>query len=356
MGEKTARTVALALPAFLALAFAFEGSDEGSLRPFESSLRAVERDLASARSEACVEPVAFEAWPEDRAAAAFPAAAPLAEVRVEAEHTATIRICLQQKAEALLPPGFERALADSLAEGTPALEPEIVVAEGHEPAARVQAGRCDAAIVAGELSENDLRAGLRQTVFGARAFAFAVSVDSPIGALFDSRAARLLGAGIGGPMGRVREAPTLFFAGDRRLVSDAARLLLGADAGPVEGVSVASERQLCEQVARSTEAIGFSDLSCFAGRQDLRTLPISGIAPSDENLRRGAYPLGLRLCLVTSGDMSGAVKRLLASLEQIAAARPQNRTPPPSTTPETVRSASKSRPDATPSTSRTVKR
>ncbi|MEZ6036408.1 MAG: hypothetical protein R3F29_02930 [Planctomycetota bacterium] len=162
------------------------------------------------------------------------------------------------------------------------------------------------ALLAGELTRNQVRSGLRQQTLGAELFLLQVAADAQPRSLGVAQVRRVF-------RGEVRDWRELGFAagpivplvpGDAAVAERAARALLG-------GASFAA---CCVRDAGSLPRGGVRlvRLADAEPNNQLRLLRVDDVAPTPDAFFRGHYPLGLPLQLVTPGQPDGRAQQLLA--------------------------------------------
>lgn len=178
----------------------------------------------------------------------------------------------------------------------------------------MQLGNADFAVIGGNLSPRDQRAGLRATRLGIELFALAVAPDSPLRCLtshqvrqiFTGQVQRWSQLGLdGGPI--VAVVPS-----ERSLAERAAKALIPGDPFTSTCLGVASERHVADQLLREPGAIGIVSVTGQPRVDGLRLLQIDWVAPSADAFAYGTYPFGLPITLVTSGPPSGIAAEFLA--------------------------------------------
>lgn len=88
----------------------------------------------------------------------------------------------------------------------------------------------------------------------------------------------------------------------------AERVLRGRDYG--RGQTAVTNAEVVRRVARTAGAIGYGGLA--AVNESVVTVLVEGVAPTEENVRDGSYPISRYLYLYTAEPPRGAIKAFLA--------------------------------------------
>ncbi len=268
----------------------------------------------------------------DLVAAAVPAhAAPAGEVAVRSEEAPRrlLAVTLGLGVAEFLPADLE----DAFEREQSAFDLTRATASGRDAIDLVQVGRADAAIVLGDLSARDVRAGLRQHELGHEVFALATGPQRTVHNLSQLQVRQLLtgqtghwscfGSDAGGvalvlPTGAVAER--------------AARALIPGDPFPDRGVvRTELDEQVFDQLLRTPGAVGVVRLAAARRAPEIRLLAIDTVLPTAEAFAASTYPYGQRLILVVAGPGNEATARLLQFLrgEHCRAALGQRLLPAP---------------------------
>ena len=82
--------------------------------------------------------------------------------------------------------------------------------------------------------------------------------------------------------------------------------VLDGDETTLNAVLVVSSRAMVEYVAETPTAIGYVSTAYLEDR--VRALPVNGVAPTDEAIADGSYPIWRELHVATNGDPEGEAR------------------------------------------------
>lgn len=208
---------------------------------------------------------------------------------------------------------FDAALQHAFASSGQSGAGKPVLASDRDAVELMQLGHADFAVISGNLSPRDERAGLRATRLGIELFALAVAPDSALRCLtshqvrqiFTGQVQRWSQLGLeGGPI--VAVVPS-----ERSLAERAAKTLIPGDPFTSTCIGVASERHVADQLLREPGAIGIVSVTGQPRVDGLRLLQIDWVAPSADAFAYGTYPFGIPITVVTSGPPSGIAAEFL---------------------------------------------
>lgn len=237
------------------------------------------------------------------------AAAPLAEIAVEAPLPRALTIALGRDAASVCGTQLERAFAAAL----PAFAAAPSACSDRDAIELVLQGRADFALVASKLSEHDQTAGLCSTRLGVELWALAASDATPLRSLTRSQMRQVLTAQVHSwiDLGQNGGALTVYVPADRGTAERAARLLIPGD--PFAATCVGLDDAALAAALRNPGAIGVVRV----GRplpDGVRLLQIDWSPATLEAHGIGTYPFGAPLALVTAGQPVGASRDLATFL------------------------------------------
>jgi phosphate transport system substrate-binding protein len=212
-----------------------------------------------------------------------------------------------------------RLLAGRFMRDNPGVQVEIPESVGTTGGIRsVLAGKAEMARTARALRDDEVAAGLKETVFAQTPVVIAVNPSvTGVKGLSAAQALAVFS-------GRIKNwselgGPDLAIARVCRETPETARVLLntaipGFEADGCRDQAVAyTTPEAVSLVAGQPGAVGYFSLSAMAASR-LVPLALNGVAPSPENIGRGSYPLTIPFALAYKPPLSPAAARFLAFL------------------------------------------
>lgn len=239
---------------------------------------------------------------------AFPAPAMESELRQEQAAREQAVIAVGRNAARSADAVVEKAFAAAC----PDLEGSFVACHDRDGVELMMTGRVDMALLGGSLSVREQHAGMRQTRLGVELFALAVAADFPTHSLTRTQMRQLLTGEITDwqQLGYDRGPVVAVVPADQELADLAAHTLILGDNFAASAIRVAGERHVADQILRNRGAIGVVRVT-RAMEVGQKLLQIDWTPPTAEAFGYGAYPYGVPLHLVTSGQPSAMALRFL---------------------------------------------
>lgn len=246
------------------------------------------------------------------AALAAPAsAAPLAEPNTRQAQPVARRlvVAIGEKAAHTFDPDLKQAFLAT----RPGVEGTFLELTDRDVVDSLLVAKADFGVLAGQLSQREQHAGLRQVQIGVELYALAVAPDSPLRSLTPSQVRQIF-------TGQVREWRELGLPGgtivpvapaDGKLAERVARVIMPGDDYAASVTRVATERHVADQALRHPGAIGIVVLTDQPMEPGIKVLQIDWQTPTPEAFTYGSYPFGLPVQLVSTGAPSGETLRFL---------------------------------------------
>lgn len=212
-------------------------------------------------------------------------------------------VALGRSAASWIDDSFTQTLA---AEGT--ARHDFAASTDRDAIELVMVGRANFAVIGGQLSDRDLRAGLRETRVGVELYGLAVPVDSPVRSMSRSQLREVL-------TGQVTSWQQLGFDGgaivcvvpaDRNLAERAAKALIPGDAFASTSVRVADDLHVADQLLQQPNAIAVVRVTKGPREPGQKLLQIDWCPPTLEAFGYGTYPFGLPMTVVCAGPLNPA--------------------------------------------------
>jgi ABC-type phosphate transport system substrate-binding protein len=175
-------------------------------------------------------------------------------------------------------------------------------------------GRVQMAVIARQLSPNDVQAGLRQTRLGVELFGLAVGPQSTVRSLTHQQVRQVLTGQVTtwSQLGRHGGGITAIVPGDPGFAARAAKVLIPGDPFGSVCERAASEAFTDQRLQQDANAIAVVRVDAQPRAEGVRFVQIDWIAPSADAFEYGTYPFGAPLTLVTSGQPTGAAQQFAA--------------------------------------------
>jgi phosphate transport system substrate-binding protein len=202
------------------------------------------------------------------------------------------------------PTQLVQALGDAFNRRQSAVQVQVPSSTGVSGALEaVRSGRAALARMPRQLTAEEVRSGLAQTRIAREAIVFTTGADVTVGSLTPAQLAAAFSGRVrdwrelGGRPGPIRvftrEETAASLVTLRGRLPEFAALRFAADAR-----LVSLEPEMRELMQRFGWGLGWSSLGNARATPGLRILALDGVAPSDEALRAGTYPLYYEIVLI----------------------------------------------------------